>query len=176
MECCCTVAYLYSSSLPFRLPFRVIVVSSCAVGCHLLYSGKLLCALFMPSALCPPLSALCLMSPALCGPVGFYLLFVSDICFVFVAWFEHVLLPSCVFCCCHLLHSGNLLCASCMPSALHSLPPASCHWPWVVLFGFTFFLSQTSGVVLWHGFNMCCWPLALYVAMCCTCCNLPCVQ
>ena len=56
-------------------------------------------------------------------------------------------------------------CAQCMPPALHSLPPASCHWPWVVLFGFTFFLSQTSGVVLWHGFSMCCWPLALSVAI-----------
>ena len=138
----------------------------------------------MPSAFCPPLSALCLMSLALCGPLWFYLLFVPDIWCGVVAWFEHVLLPSCVICC-HLL-----LCASCMPSAL--CPPlsalclmslilcgpgglyhlfvsdiwccfvawSSCHWPCVVLVGFTFFLSQTSGVVLGH--------LVLSVAMCCT--------
>jgi hypothetical protein len=154
-------------------PFRVILVSSCAIGCHLLHSRKLLCVLCMPSAICPPLSALCLMSLALCGLVGCYLLFVSDSCCGLVAWFEHVLLPSCVICC-HVLHSGNLLCAPCMPSVLHSLPSASCHWPCVVLWGVTFFLSQTSVVVWWHGLNMCCCPLVLYVAICCTlatCCG-----
>ena len=50
--------------------------------------------------------------------------------------------------CKHLLHSGKLMCASCMPSALHSLPSASCHLPCVVLQGFTFFLSQAPGVFL----------------------------
>ena len=70
-------------------------------------------------ALCGPLSALCLMSLALRGPVRFYLLFVSDIWWWVVSWFVHVLLPSSVICK-HLLRSGNLLCASCMPSALHS--------------------------------------------------------
>ena len=105
MECCCTVASLYSSSLQFRLPFRVILVSSCAVGCHLLYSGKLLCALCMPSALCPPLS----------------------------------------------------------------VPSASCRLPCVVLWGFTFFLSQTSVLFLWHGLNMCCCPLVLSVAISALC-------
>ena len=87
-----------------------------------------------PSTLCP-----CLMSLALGGPVRFYFLFVSDIWCGFDVWSQHVLL------------------------ALHSLPPASCHWPWVVLFGFTFFLSQTSGVVLWHGLSMCCFGLLCYL-------------
>ena len=69
----------------------------------------------------------------------------------------------------HLLHFGNFLCASCMPSALHSLPSASCHWPCVVLWGFTFFLSQTVVLFLWHGLNMCCCPLVFSVAaICCT--------
>ena len=86
---------------------------SCVICCHVLHSGSLLCDQCMPSALCPPLSALCLISLALCGPGGFYLLFVSDI------WCGSVL--SCVICC-HVLHSGSLLCAQCMPSALHSLP------------------------------------------------------
>jgi len=90
-------------------------------------------------ALCPPLPALGLMSLALGGPVGFYLLFVPNIWGGIVSWFVHVLLPSCVICK-KMLHSGNLMCASCMPSALHSLPSASCHLLCVVLQGFTFCL------------------------------------
>ena len=66
-------------------------------------------------ALCPPLSALCLMSLALCGPVGFFFLFVSDI------WCLSV--PSCVICYNAFLHSCNLPCAQCMPFAL--CPPVS---------------------------------------------------
>ena len=137
------------------------MVSACVAGILVHLWPFALCSMH---ALCPPLSAPCLMSLALGGPVRFYLLFVPDIRCGFVALFLNVLPPSCVICC-HLLHSGTLPCAQCMPSALHSLPPASCHCPWVVLFGFTFFLSQTAGVVLWHGFSMCCWPLALSVAI-----------
>ena len=39
------------------------------------------------------------MSLALGGPVRFYLLFVPDIWCGFVAWFQQVLLASCVMCC-----------------------------------------------------------------------------
>jgi hypothetical protein len=85
------------------------VLPSCVTCCHLL-----LCASCMPSALWPPLSALCLMSLALCGPGWFYILFVSDI------WCGS--LPSCVICC-HALHSGSLSCDQCMPSAI--CPPLS---------------------------------------------------
>ena len=89
-----------------------------------------------------------------------------------MAWIALVLLIPCAICR-HVLHSDNLLCASCMPSALHSLASASCHWHSVGLLGFTSFLSQTSGVVLWHGLNLCCCPLVLFVGMYCalaTCC------
>ena len=104
LYCCFLILLLISISLPFSC-------HPCLLLCSRLQSALLWQVAVCPMhALCPlpsTLCALCLMSPALCGPVGFYLLFVSDICFVFVAWFEHVLLPSCVFCCCHVLHSGN---------------------------------------------------------------------
>ena len=126
-------------------------------------------------ALCPPLSGLCLMSLALCGPVGFYLLFVLDIWCGVVAWIALAFLISCAICR-HVLHFCNLLHASCMHSALHCLASASCHWHCVVLLGFTFFLSQTSGVALWHGLRLCCCPLVLFVNMCCMCVLMCCLS
>ena len=77
-------------------------------------------------ALCPPLSALCLMSLALCGPVGFYILFVSDIWWWVVSWFEHVLLSSYVKCL-HLLTLGTCSVpdACPLPSTLRPLPHVS---------------------------------------------------
>ena len=93
--------------------------------------------------------------------------FVLDIWCGVVAWIALVLLISCAICR-HVLHFGNLLHASCMHSALHCLASASCHLHFVVLFGFTFLSSQTSGVVLWHGMNFCCCPFVLSVDLCST--------
>ena len=121
-------------------------------------------------ALCPPFSALCLMSLALCGPLRFYLLFVSDI------WCVSV--PSCVICCNNCVHSCNLPCAQCMPFAL--CPPLSALC--VVLWGGAFALPRRlcvcSYVLLLC--SLCCLllPLLQYVALCChltTCEGLVCV-
>ena len=134
-----------------------VLLPSCALCCHLLH-----CALCLPYAfaLCHPFSLChlpstphCLRPLALCGPAWFYLLFVPDIPFVFVCvsvregresvWVcSHVLLPSCALCC-NLLH-----CALCLPYVSAICHPFSlCHLP-SVMCGFTFFLSQTSDLVL----------------------------
>ena len=107
-------------------------------------------------ALCPPQSALCLMSLALCGPVWFYLLFVSDI------WCVSV--PSCVICCNNCLRSCNLPCAQCMPFAL--CPPLSALC--VVLWGGVFALPRLLCVCV----LMCCFYVLLSAAFCFFCCNM----
>ena len=59
-----------------------------------------------------------------------------------------------------------------LSSTLCPLPHVTCLvWSYG---GVTFFLSQTAVVVRWHGLNMCCRPLVLPVAICCTlatCCG-----
>ena len=124
-------------------------------------------------ALCPPLSALCLMSLALYGPAGFVFLFVSDI------WCLSV--PSCVICCNTFLHSCNLPCAQCMPFAL--CPPLSALC--VVMWGGAFALPRhlcvcVCSYVLLLCSALCCLLLLLLqsVALCChltTCEGLVCV-
>ena len=103
--------------------------------------------LFAPLAVCPVLNA-CPLPSTLCP-----LPHVTGL-----GWSCSVL-PS--FCPRHPVWFG------CMVSACAAGPPlsapASCHWPWVVLFGFTLSLSQTSGVVLWHGLSMCCFGLLCFL-------------
>ena len=110
--------------------FEHVLLSSYVKCLHLLTLGT--CC--VPHA-CPLSSTLCSL-PHATGLVWSCMVLLS-FCFrhlvcVCVALFVHVLLPSSVICE-DLLHPENLLCASCMPSALHSLPSASCHWPCVAL-------------------------------------------
>ena len=109
-------------------------------------------------ALCPPLPALCLMSLALCGPVGFYFLFVSgSLC---------VSVPCCVICCNKCLHSCILPCAQCMPFAI--CPPLSALC--VVLWGGAFALPRRLCVCVFLCVaSMFCHllPFASSLAICC---------
>ena len=130
-----------------------------------------LCPMHAP---CPPLFVPCLMSLALGGPVRFYLLFVPDIWCGFVAWFQHVLLASCVICC-NLLHLLQFaLCsvhALCPPLSAPCLPLALCG---PVRFYLLFVPDICYGFVSW--------PQHVLLASCVICCNLlhsgnlPCVQ
>ena len=78
-------------------------------------------------------------------------------------------------CCCPLVLSVAICCTmatccgphACPLSSTLCPPSASCHWPCVVVWGVTFFLSQMSGVFLC--------PLVLSVAICCilAICHVP---
>ena len=141
----------------------------CAAALRLL-SVELACGLCLSSAfvMCLLLSALCHMPLALCCPVRFYLLFVSGICFVFVAWFEHVLLPSCIICCylCPLpLVTCLVWACGVLPSFFLSCPPLSALC--VVMWGVAFALPQTPVCV-----HMCCFSDLLSAALCFFCCHL----